>query len=256
MNGYRGEEISAAEWSVAEDELRERQSERTIIDITPREQAAQEALVVVGRADALVITDKPSYENAREFLLTIKDRQKKLDETFDPIIKKAHQTHSEAVAQKRRFSDPLKLAETALKNRISAFLISEETKRKAEENRLRLIAEKEAEERRLADALAAEAEGDLEEAEAILDEVPAFVPPPIVSRTVQTGNGIIERETWHFQVDNLKALVGAVSAGKIPLNAILANTVFLGQQARSLKGSMDYPGVKVWATKNIAAGRR
>ena len=135
-------------------------------------------------------------------------------------------------------------------------MISEETKRKAEENRLRLIAEKEAEERRLADALAAEAEGDLEEAEAILDEVPAFVPPPIVSRTVQTGNGIIERETWHFQVDNLKALVGAVSAGKIPLNAILANTVFLGQQARSLKGSMDYPGVKVWATKNIAAGRR
>jgi CRISPR/Cas system CMR-associated protein Cmr5 small subunit len=220
-----------------------------IIDIaqdTP-DVKGKKALSISEQANAIVITDAPSYERGKETLLSIKDMQKKLDETFDPIISKAHQTHVEAVAQKRRFSDPLKIAESALKNRISRFLTDEEAKRRAEEDRLRLIAEKEAENRRLAEAIQAEAEGYLEEAEAILDEVPAYVPPPIVPRTVQTGGGISMRETWLFRISD---------PTKIPKEYLSIDMAKIGAVVRALKGATNIPGVEAYPQNTIAAGRR
>ena len=214
------------------------------------------ALSVSEQATALVIVDKISYEMGRELLLTVKDLRKQVAETFAPIIEKAHQAHKTAIAQRGKIEEPLIQAEALIKSRIGTFLIAEEAKRKEEERRLHLIAEQEAENRRLADALAAEAEGDFEEAEAILKELPAFVPPPIVPRTVEPGGGISMREVWSCNVTDLKALVEAVAKGRVPLMALQANTVFLGQQARSMKGELRYPGVVVWAEKSIAAVRK
>ena len=64
------------------------------------------------------------------------------------------------------------------------------------------------------------------------------------------------REVWSCNVTDLKALVEAVAKGRVPLMALQANTVFLGQQARSMKGELRYPGVVVWAEKSIAAVRK
>jgi hypothetical protein len=40
------------------------------------------------------------------------------------------------------------------------------------------------------------------------------------------------------------ALVKAVAAGTVPIQALEANTVFLNGQARMLKAALAYPGVK------------
>ena len=74
--------------------------------------------------------------------------------------------------------------------------------------------------------------------------------------TVQTGGGISMRETWAAEVTDLMQLVRAVAAGTVPINALMANMVFLGQQARSLKQAMRYPGVRAYPHNNLAAGRR
>ena len=227
-----------------------------IIDINPGQKEAQKALTVKDQASALTISDKATYEKAAELLLSIKDLRKEIDATFKPIREKAHAAWKETIAQQSRVETPLIEAEAIIKPRMSAFLQEEERKRKAEEDRLRILAEKAEEERRLAEAIQAEEDGDTEEAFAILDEVPAYIPPPIVPKTVSTGGGIQLRESWSFRVENLSALVKAVAAGTVPLGAIQANTVFLGQQARSMKGELRYPGVVVWSEKNIAAGRR
>ena len=227
-----------------------------IIDITPGQKEAARALTVKEQATGLTITDKISFDSAKELLLSIKDLRKQIDDTFSPIIDKAHQAHKEALAQKKKVENPLIEAEGIIKPRMASFLQEEERKRKAEEDRLRLEAQKAEEERRIAEAIQAEAEGDIEEAAAILDEEPAYIPPPIVPRTVSTGGGIAMRENWLCRVENLMALVKAVAEGKAPLAAVNANVVFLGQQARSLRSEMQYPGVVVYSEKTIAAGRR
>jgi hypothetical protein len=210
-------------------------------------QEALKALTVSQQADALTISDKPTYERGRELLLTVKDLRKQIADTFKPIIEKAFAAHREAIAQQKKVENPLIRAEELIKARISTFLIEEERLRKLKEARLRKIAEAEAEERRLADALAAEAEGDTEEAQAILDEEPAFIPPPIVARTVETGGGIAMKTNWKFRIND---------ASKIPREFLAPDLVKIGGYVRSMKEAAKIPGVDTWAEGNIAAGRR
>jgi len=217
------------------------------IDITPGAQEAQKALTIYQQADALVIIDKISYEVGRELLLTVKALRKQIGDTFKPIIEKAHGAHKEAINQQRKVEEPLIQAEGLIKSRISSFLIEEERKRKAEEDRLRLIAQKAEEERRLNEAIQAEAEGQLEEAAMILDEVPSYMPPPIVPKTVQTGGGIALTKTWKFEV---------VDASKLPREYLMPDMVKIGGIVRAMKDQTKIDGIRVWGVDDIRAGRR
>jgi hypothetical protein len=218
-----------------------------VIDITPGTQEAARALTVKEQATGLTITDKPSYERGKELLLSIKDLRKEIGNTFKPIIDKANQAHKEAIAQQRKVETPLIEAEGIIKNRIAGFLAEEERKRRAEEDRLRELARKEEEERRLAEAIRAEEEGDSAEAEAILEETPAFIPPPIVPRTVETGGGITMKKNWKFRIAN---------AAKIPREYLTPDMVKIGGVVRAMKDATRIEGVEVYSEDSIAAGRR
>ena len=230
-----------------------------VLDITPEATALtlkQEAITFYDSFKGLTISSPIEYEQFKEGLLQVKDRLKKIDEKTDPMKAKTWEAHQATLAFIKEAKTPYLNAEVFFKKEIGRYLTDEEIKRKAEEDRLRLIAQKAEEERRLQEAIQAEAEGSPEEAEAILNEEPAFIPPPILPKTVQTGSGISMRTAWSCEVTDLKALVQAVANGKVPLMAIQANTVFLGQQARSLQSEMKYPGVRVYSSNTIAAGRR
>ena len=114
-----------------------------------------------------------------------------------------------------------------------------EANRKAQEE-----ARKAAEEQRLAEAIAAEAAGEKEEAEQILNE-PSLPLPAIVQDSVQKTQGEVETKRYKATVTDLKALVHAVAAGLVPLQAVLANEPFLNNQARSFNTGLNYPGVTV-----------
>lgn len=206
----------------------------------------ERALTVPEQAKAITITTSDDYVRAGELLLVIKDIRKEIDATFDPIIKKAHETHKEAVAQKKKVDAPLVEAEGIIKPRIAAYMAEQERIRREEEARLREIARKEEEERRLLEAIAAEESGQKEEATAILEE-PAYVAPVIVPKTTPKVQGISMQKRWTFRI---------VNPSLIPREYLTIDEQKIGAVVRALKDQASIPGVEVYAEDTIAAGRR
>ena len=95
----------------------------------------------------------------------------------------------------------------------------------------------------------AEQNGEKEEAEAIM-EAPAYTPPVVVQKTTpKLKGGPVYRTIWKHEVVDLMALVGAVASGNAPALALKADSVFLGEQARSLKNTMNFPGVRAYSER-------
>jgi hypothetical protein len=214
-----------------------------------------QALSVPDRAKGLVIETDEQFVKAGELLKAIKALRAEIDQTFDPIIGKAHEAHKEAIAQKKKVDAPLVEAEGLLKPRIARYLEDQERKRRAEELRLQKLAQEEAERQQLADAALLDDIGETAMANALIEEK-VYTPPVVLPRTAPKIAGITVRETWSAQVVNLMDLVKAVAAGRAPIQALQANTVFLNQQARSLKNAMNWPGVRAVSDSNVAAGRK
>lgn len=217
------------------------------------QQAQQEIAPVTQQAQEIAdaIGDQATYENAAIYLQTIKAARKRVSDILDPFVKSAHAAWKRAVEERNKYDQPLDQAEGIVKPAMARWWTAEQDRIAAEQRRLEEEARKREEERRLADAVQAERAGDLVGAESILEQ-PINV-APIVLPQAQRVNGISYREEWKHEVTNLMELAKAVAAGKVPLAAIQANAVFLGQQTRSLKGEMRYPGVRVWSAKSVAA---
>jgi len=206
----------------------------------------ERALTVPEKARNVKIMDDKTYEAAGEILLQIKDLRKQIDAAFDPIIKKAHEAHKEAVSQKKRADAPLVEAENILKPQIGAYLAEKERQRREEEERLREEARKQEEEERLRAAIAAEQAGQKEVAEEIM-ETPFVVAPVVVPKTTPKVAGISTRQNWKFRI---------VSEKLIPREYLAPDMVKIGGVVRALKDKANIPGVEVFPEDTIAAGRR
>lgn len=81
----------------------------------------------------------------------------------------------------------------------------------------------------------------------VVTAAPAVEAPAKVS-------GISGRMTFSAEVTDLMELVKAVAAGTAPIEAIQADTKFLGAQARAFKKAGQlYPGVMAVAERSISA---
>jgi len=63
------------------------------------------------------------------------------------------------------------------------------------------------------------------------------------------AGGPVYRTIWDAEVIDFKTLAKAAVDGKVSINALSPNTVFLGQQARSLKSTMNFPGVRAFSRR-------
>ena len=131
-----------------------------------------QVLTLPEQANLIKIVDEDSFKKSGDFLVTIKKFRKEIDESYDPIIKKAHESHKEAVAQKKKIEAPLVQAESIIKKALSEYYAQIEKKRKEEEERLRLEAKKIQEEMILKQAMEAEKKGQNEQCDKILNETP------------------------------------------------------------------------------------
>ena len=120
----------------------------------------RETATVQERAKAIAITDTASYTDAAEFVKSIKAVRGRIAETFDPLIKSAHATHKALLDEKKKHDMPLDEAERVIKGKIARYLGELDRQRQAEERRLRDQAQKEEEERRLAQAVELEQQGE------------------------------------------------------------------------------------------------
>jgi len=212
----------------------------------PNTELTRQVETVPARAQGLQIVDEASCVRGSELLLTIKGLRAKIEETFGPIVAKAHATWKEALAQRKKHDEPLDEAERTVKGQLAAYHDAQERIRRAEEQRLR-------DEAALQEAAEAEAAGETERAAEILETGPT-VAVVVPSSTPQVA-GISYREMWGAEVVDMKALCEhVVRTGQT--NLVEPNMVALNGLARSLKDTMRIPGVRAVKQRSVAAGRR
>lgn len=215
----------------------------------------ERALTFPDQARALRIADAVSYAQACEFLKGIKTLRTEIAETFQPHITRAHESHKALIKEKADAEAPLADAERITKAALVTYDQQQEQARRAEEARVRAELKRQEEERRLSEAVALEAAGETEDADALLAE-PIPVPVVAVQPTTPKVSGISYRETWGAEVVDLAALVAFVATRPEFAGLLTPNMPALNAQARSLKGALQIPGVKAVCTRDVAAGRR
>jgi galactitol-specific phosphotransferase system IIB component len=203
------------------------------------------ALSVPDQAKQISIKTMDDYTRASDIIMSIKAIRKKITDTFKPIKQKMDAAKQEVLDQEKAADAPLKEAEAWLSPQIIEWNREQERIRKAEEDRLRAIAQKEEEERQLAAAVAAEQSGNKEEAEAII-ETPVQAAPVIVPKAVPKVAGMSIRENWKFRIIDEK---------KIPREYLKVDEVKIGQVVRAMKSAANIPGVEVY-NEGTVSGRR
>lgn len=211
------------------------------------------ALTIVDQAKAVKVTDSATYTAAGMLWKTIGDMIKEVKDTFDPICDAAHKAHKAAVEKRSKYLDPLTAAHKSVKGLMSAWDAEQDRIRLAEQRRLEEIARKEAEERALLEAIAAEEEAKrngatqeeaAQEAAAIIDE-PVQVAPVVIPKAVpKMQGGPVYREIWSAECVDIVMLCRAVAEGKASRECVLPNMPTLNKMATALKSTMNIPGVR------------
>ena len=203
------------------------------------------------RAKALTVRDDAAYMTAGNLLLDIKGLRKQIDDTFDPIIKKAYEAHKAAVAAKRGVEAPLEEAENVIKAGMGNYNRVKEARLREEEARLAAERRKQEEEARLAEAVALESAGDAEAAEAVLAQ-------PIIAPVVKIPNearvaGISHRENWRAEVIDVLALVRFIAQRPEFVNLVMPNMPALNSLAKAQRSALNVPGVRAVSEAVVAA---
>lgn len=210
---------------------------------------ALEAQTDLRMAEAVQVTDDQSYEQAGQLRVAI-DKKRKGGEGIVETV--CGPLYAKWKAFRGLLMRPVETRTQALKVLSDKRLAYErEQQRKAEEAR-RLAEEAARREQERLNRLAleraarAEAKGDMARAEEILESVPQVpIPPPLLEPPVSKTKGVAKVTYYSARVTDLAALVTAVAAGEVPLDAILPNQAWLDRTAKALRQSMKYPGVQV-----------
>lgn len=193
---------------------------------------------------------------AGQELVRIKTVRKQVDELFDPVIKQAHKAHKEAVASKKKLTDPLDTAEKQIKSAIGQYTLEQERKAHEEQEKLRIAAEEKARkerERLEAQAMKAIDKGNEEKAEALLERAEAVQTfTPIAAPTYQAPSGVSTRKTWKAKVTD-ESKVPAYFAGVLirPVDGSALNRI-----AAMTKGPSQIPGVEFYKDAVVSARTR
>lgn len=204
-----------------------------------------EVLRVADEGNALRVVDQQSYDFAAEFLREIKERLKKVASVFDPIQVAQRQAANVTRQQRNRLEEPLLKAKIHIGSETASFTRRMEAEQQELQRQTDEIARKEEEERRIKEAEAAEAAGASKATVTRVLDQPVPAPRPKVAPVFQKAKGQSVRKNYSAVVESLGALVEAVHKGKVPITALQANQPFLNAQARALKETLNYPGVKL-----------
>lgn len=220
----------------------------------PDRDVATEALAWPARAAAVTITDADSYAGACGLLLGIKDLRAKVAETFDPHIKRAHEAHKALLKEKQDAEAPLAIAERTIKGLITDYDREQERIRVEEQRRRDDEARRQAETETLERAAAMELEGQAYGDDALVAEAHAIVEAPVaplpavpVAKAVPKVAGVSLRKTWGFRI---------VDPSKVPDSYKVIDETKIRGVVRSLGPAANIPGVQVFETTQVAAGRR
>lgn len=205
-------------------------------------QAEAELSPLIQQANELVIDSQATNEEAGELLRDIRTKQKWWTEFIGPSVKAAHQAHQAAKAVENKIAVPLKKAGDGLGRRMGVYTREEDEKRRARELELQKQADKQAEDRQIAEAAQLENEGRQEEADAMIAAPVAA--PAVVLRAPPKPAGTSYRANWQYRILN---------TGAIPLAFMMPDHGKLLAYAKSHKADAKIPGVQFYDDGKTAA---
>ena len=209
------------------------------------EEAGSQALVVVTEARALTVKTDEDYARAQEMWMSLRQQMKNLDAAYDDLIKASYALWKQNLAKKAAYYEKVEDGAKFLKSIMGNYESEQKKKREAEESRLRAIAIKEEEDRKLQEALNA----PKEEQDAILAEPIVIAPVVVPDTTPKVKGGPVYRTIWNAEVTSLIELVQSVAKGETPLGAVEANMTYLNRRAISDNVEFRVPGVKAVSRK-------
>ena len=200
------------------------------------------------QATSIVIKDQLQYGRANNFLRAVKDLQKEIHNTFDPIVSAAYKTHQEASSKRKLHLMPAVSAEIVVKNKMIMYDDKMKAKQREEQRKIDLKAEIEADKKRKELAARAEkwaAKGKTAKAEELQKQAEEVeVIAPVVAPKVEKVRGVSFKENW-------SAIV--VDETKVPREYLQVNTMALNRIAKATKGSIKIPGVEFKMEKILAS---
>lgn len=205
------------------------------------EQVEQKALSVPEQAREFHIATNDQFLAADTILSGWREIENQIHTAFDPVVEAANKAHKEAVAQRKKYLDPIEQGRAILKPKMAEWQREQERIRQEEQYRAEEEARKRAEEEQIAAAVAAERVGETEVAEKILSAPVQAAPVFVPKQTPKTQTTF--RTQWYAEVIDIKALCRAVAEGKASPECVLPNMPVLNRLASAMKSTMNTPGV-------------
>lgn len=224
------------------------------LELVEREEAlSQEVTDIEFQAGAITIDNEDDYKEAGQFGRLLKQRTAEVKDFWKPLKEAAHKAHAEICAREKAMLQPLSNAEKILKQTMGAYISEQERIRREAEEAARRAAQAEAE-RRLQEAIALEAQGKTDAADAaveeaeIMDEMSNAVS---VTAEKPKAEGVTTKKDWEIEsIDSSKVpvLVAGVELRPVDTAAVM-------RLIRSTKGQVHIPGVVYKEVAKVAFRR-
>ena len=158
-----------------------------IIDITETQAVESKALQLPDKARLIVVDSNDGMTMADNTVNDIDTMIKEIDGVFQPLANKAHQAHIAITGKWKEVKQPLVNAKDYLVVQVKKYKIKLREEAEAETRRLEAIARKVEEDRHILEAEQAEKDGNIEEAQAIIEE-PIYIQAPVVKAEMPKVN--------------------------------------------------------------------
>ncbi len=217
----------------------------------------QRGTELIEQAKSIMIVDDTTRELATEFSSNTRLAIKAIEAEFRPDIDRAHQLHKDLLARMKKLCEPFKQAQSIVDDEIKLDYLERERTRREEERQVMIQAEaerKKQEEEQRQEAEQLIADGELEEAEAVLDAevvTAPIIPVEKVDKTLKSNAGSITART-DIQVELIdkRVVLIEVFEGRLPDTLVDVN---MGAAKRYAKASgMDMPGFRITETAVIS----
>lgn len=202
---------------------------------------------------ARAINDEKTYIEAAEYMVKIKTFRKWVKGFFKPAKDKLNAAKNEVLAMESQLDEPGERAERILGPALDSYLAEKERARRAEEDRINRELKEKADAAKLAAAVELEQQGQQQEAEEVFN-APSMAPTAVLPKSTPKVAGLTPSKLWYAEVADKMALIKAVAAGLVDMEALDVNMPFFNSKATKQKEAFNYPGV-VAKSRNSFAGR-
>jgi hypothetical protein len=211
------------------------------VDVKKIEKDSTDLMV---KAQGMEIKTHEQYISTTDFLKSVKAMQSRVNESFNPIIEKAHEAHKEAIAQKNKFFEPLLKIEQLIKNKVRDYLAIQDKIRQEQQRKLEAEAEKKRQE---AEAKAKEwaDKGNDKKAEEWLDKADNAIAPVVAE--VPKVEGISTRKDWDFEI---------IKPNEVPRDFCIPDEKTIRAFIKATKGTKPIAGIKIFEKTIIITNNR